>query len=343
MSVRLKRAAAAVLAPTGALQLYRRAFPRSRSKLLFLGHHRVMPLPDEYGHQGDVELVSATPAEFAWQVEYLARHFEPVTCRDVIAALRGNRSLPRNAVAVTFDDGFSDLYEYAMPILERARVPATVFIPTDYVDSGEPLWFDLIAYILMNVDVRSVAVPLAAKELPESDDVQSRRKAIKSILAWLKICPDAERLAFIAYTQTAFPEVVAAGTAALGRALNWNEIREMSARGVEFGAHSASHPCLTRISDEALRREMVLPKKALEEHLGIAVESMAYPFGGRNSFSPAVAAAARAAGYQVGVSYLPGINTLPFADSFALLRQHIERDTTRSYFKAVVNAPEVFR
>ncbi|MEP7311032.1 MAG: polysaccharide deacetylase family protein [Pseudomonadota bacterium] len=343
MSVRLKRTAAAVLAPTGALQLYRKVLQGTRNKLLVIGHHRVMPLPDEASHQGDVELVSATPAEFAWQVDYLSRHFEPVTCRDVIAALRGVSSLPRNAVAITFDDGFSDLYEHAMPILERARVPATVFIPTDYIDSGEPLWFDLIAYILMNADARSIAVPFVDNGLPDSNNHLSRREAVQSTLKWLKTCPDAERVAFIAHTKAAFPEIVAAGIEVLGRALNWDEMRDMAARGIEFGAHSASHPCLTRISGEALQQELTPPRQALEKHLGIAVESLAYPFGGRNAFSPAVTTAARAAGYRLGISYVPGINALPLADEFAVSRQHVERYTTRSYFKAIVDAPELFQ
>ena len=113
---------------------------------MLLGYHRVMPLDRcAAAHVGDIELVSATPEEFAWQLEYLARRFEPVTFDEIARAMAGEVTLPARAVAISFDDGFQDLHEHAWPALRRAGMPATVFVCTDYVDSGAPFWFDLVA------------------------------------------------------------------------------------------------------------------------------------------------------------------------------------------------------
>jgi peptidoglycan/xylan/chitin deacetylase (PgdA/CDA1 family) len=92
-----------------------------------------------------------------------------------------------------------------------------------------------------------------------------------------------------------------------------------------------------------LQVELAAPKREIEAQLGQECPSLAYPFGGRAAFSPAVTTLAAELGYRVGVSYMPGKNQLPHAARFALLRQHVERSTSRDYFEALVSLPECFQ
>jgi peptidoglycan/xylan/chitin deacetylase (PgdA/CDA1 family) len=343
MSGRIRSLASLTLARTGALRGWRRVTRGRLRRLLLLGHHRVMPLSNETAFRGDLELVSATPDEFAWQVAYIARHFEPVSCRQIAASLNGGPSLPNDAVAITFDDGFSDLREYAAPILRAAKVPATVFVPTDFVDSQQPFWFDHVAQIFRLAPVRSIHIAPMSEPLPASEDPAARADAAYKVLKLLKYCPDDERVAFLARLQLEHAELAAAAREGLGRALDWNEMRELAAGGIEMGAHSASHPSLASVSPEKLRRELVEPRQKLEAGLGMPCVSFAYPFGGPRSFTPAVELAVQQAGYQVGVTYMTGTNTSSPERRFALRRQHVERYTSREHFEAIVTLPEYFR
>jgi peptidoglycan/xylan/chitin deacetylase (PgdA/CDA1 family) len=340
---RTRQIAASVTAQLGLWRAARVLLPARAGQLLLLGHHRVRPLADETAHRGDVELVSATPEEFAWQVAYLARHFEPVTCRQIADALDGRRDLPARAVAITFDDGYADFIDYALPILRNAAVPATIFVATDYASSGEPYWFDLFAQMMREAVPRSIPHPEGAGSLPEDASPRTRARAAFLVLKFLKNCPDAARIAYLDRLRTECGALFQQASEGLGRSMSWEQMREAQAGGIEIGAHSASHPCLTRVDMTKLRRELEVPKREIEAQLGVECPSLAYPFGGQQAFSPQVTEMARDAGYRVGVSYRPGVNHLHSAERFGLLRQHVERYTSRSYFEALVSLPEYFQ
>lgn len=343
MSVRVKQAAAALLAPVGALRFCGALRGRSaRQSVLLLGYHRILPLPAGVPHEGDVELVSATPTEFAWQVQYLSRRFEPVTFAQIADAFDGTRALPKRAIALTFDDGFADLYDFAFPILRKTGMPATVFVATDYVDQAGPFWFDLIAWLIMHVPVGTVRVPLSPQPLPADPSASARRAAAAVVLKWLKTCDEPQRTAAVAALCEEFPEITARGSGVLGRALSWQQMREMASGGIEFGSHTASHRCLAKLTQNEVEHELATSRTLLEAQLRAPVTALAYPFGGQTAFNDVVIGTARQVGYRVATTYIPGVNNVPLANRFALRRQHVERYTSRGYFEAVVNLPELF-
>ncbi len=65
--------------------------------------------------------------------------------------------------------------------------------------------------------------------------------------------------------------------------LSWSEIKEMHRYGIEFGAHTSTHPDLTRIPIDQAEREMAESKMAIQDRLGAQVTSFAYPFGRLNA------------------------------------------------------------
>ena len=103
-----------------------------RSRLTVITYHQVKDPADDGSSVG--------VAAFREQMGYLRRHYQVVRLEDGVARLQRGRT-PERLVSITFDDGYEDNYRNAFPILERYGLPATVFLTTGSIDSGEPLWF----------------------------------------------------------------------------------------------------------------------------------------------------------------------------------------------------------
>ena len=107
-------------------------------RLVILAYHRVLDLDglsdNEFG--SDVELVSASCADFEWQVAFLSRHFPVTTFADYESMARSG-DIRGNQAIITFDDGFIDNYENAFPILKENNTPAVFYVSVDYLDTGK--------------------------------------------------------------------------------------------------------------------------------------------------------------------------------------------------------------
>ena len=127
----------------------------------------------------------------------------------------------------------------------------------------------------------------------------------------------------------------AAGTP-LDRMLNWAQIRELAAAGIEIGAHSHSHPELDQLADATLCRELGDSRALLEEGIGAPVRTLAYPYG---YSSTRVRLAARAAGYR-GAAAVRNVRATPSDDLFMLPRLTIRRITDQTAFGAIVTGSD---
>ena len=137
--------------------------------------------------------------------------------------------------------------------------------------------------------------------------------------------------------------VANAGTDAAGapldHMLNWAQVCELSAAGIEMAAHSHSHPQLDQLSDAALREELGRSRALLEDATGAPVRSLAYPFG---YSSTRVRLAARSAGYRCAAS-VRNLRATPSEDLFTLPRLTIRRSTDPATFAAIVTGTDAFR
>lgn len=122
---------------------------------------------------------------------------------------------------------------------------------------------------------------------------------------------------------------------ALDKTLTWAQIRELAAAGVEIGAHSHSHPELDQLSDADLRRELGDSRAQLEECTGVAIRTLAYPFG---YSSTRVRNAVRFAGYRYAAS-VRNVLATPDADPFRIPRLTIRRNTDLETFAEIVRTP----
>jgi peptidoglycan/xylan/chitin deacetylase (PgdA/CDA1 family) len=310
------------------------------SSLTIFAYHRVVDIGNEAAFNSDLELVSASCAEFEAQMSFVKENFKPITFAHLLACQDAGEPPPNGSAIVTFDDGFRDNYTYAFPILKKLEVPATIFLTTGYIDRQEPFWFEYLSNILLTTK-RSLNLQKGLV-LSETACCEERRHVLDQMLRHLKRVPNEERLSFISnlVQQAGFGREQAYPEDRLP--LMWDHVREMSAGGIEFGSHTVNHPVLSQMDDVSVRSELFDSKRRIEEIVGKPVQVLSYPVGGSEAFDLRIRKIAMEAGYRLGVGYASGGNQLGRCDTFALRRIRVERYVPISLFRAMSVLPGIF-
>lgn len=311
--------------------------------LRVLAYHRVLPSVDEESFAFDVELVSARQEEFDWQMAHIARHFQPVSCQQVVDAIERRAPLPKRAVMVTFDDGFRDNYEIAFPLLRRHGVPALFFLSTGYIDTDRVFWFDWLVHAILRTSAREIRLEALGLTIEPGHTVAARRGQALKLMSTLKRMPEARRLEVLAQLDLAAAVEPSAADIAQSGAMTWDQVREMAVAGMEFGSHTVSHPILSTVTESAqLCFELEASKATIEREAGRPVLALAYPVGGRDAVDERVLGAVERAAYKLAFTYQSGVNALASGERLLLKRLHVERYTSRHMFAATLELPEVF-
>lgn len=307
-----------------------------------LAYHRVLPRIDEASFPYDVELVSAWEEEFDWQVGHVARHYDVITCRELASMLAAGRRVPRRALVITFDDGYRDNHDVVLPILQRHKVPAVIFVATDYMDRHSTFWFDEFVHDVLHT--KADALTLDGATVTLAGGAPARREAARRVLLRLKTVSEEQRLEILAQLkqQLGVPAIAPGRQLGLNGPMSWSQVQALAKAGIEIGSHSVSHPILSKVGSEQLRRELVDSKEAIERHTGEPVVSMAYPVGGKSAYNDDVVAAVRAAGYRFAFTYGAGPNRPDHFDPYRMRRLAVERYVTRNRFSAMLAAPSLF-
>lgn len=310
-----------------------------RRDLRVIAYHRVRDIGA--GFSFDPMLVSASPDAFRSQMQRVRDRFHPVGCREVLAALDGGTNLPRDAVLVTFDDGYDDNYHQAFPILRELGVPATFFVATGHIDSGLPYAYDWLAHMVRTTTAPRLHVAELGIDLPLPADSHARVPLVDHLLDRLKYLDDAGQQAVISALEQAWQMPRAAGHADC-RPMSWEQLRTMHQAGMTIGGHGSHHRMLAKLPDEVLCEEIDQCQARLTVEIGVPATVISYPVGGPDAFDDRVVSAARAAGFRLGFTYLNGCNHWPPVDRFALHRMAIERSADMVWFGAMMSVPEVF-
>jgi peptidoglycan/xylan/chitin deacetylase (PgdA/CDA1 family) len=236
---------------------------------------------------------------------FVARAYVVLTVEELIERRR-RRALPRNALAITFDDGYRDNLTHAAAVLARYGLPATVFVVTGAVGGGEPLWFDRLALAFKQSQAGTWSAPWGEK-MPLETQAQ-RLTALRQALGRCKGLANEERRRRVGE----IVEGVGGGDERplKGLMLSWEDIQALMGLGVSIGAHTVTHPVLSRLSLEEAKAEIVESRRRIEAACGRPPRAFAYPNGRLEDYGPAVAALVREAGFSCAVTTTFGVNTL---------------------------------
>lgn len=277
-----------------------------RPWLTILTYHRITD-PHAPGFDTFIPNVSATPQGFAAQMDFIQQHFRVVSVGEVLAWLRGGQLLPLNPALITFDDGYYDNFQYAFPILQQRRLPAVIYLATDYINSATPFYWDLIAYSFYHTTQTGADLPLIGPQ--QWSNVAGRTAVMRLWIDRLKTIPDQEKWSLVRQLPQILGVTVPAAAFA-GLHLTWDNVRCMVAAGIDMGAHTQSHPILTRVSLEQARSEVVGSKAKIEAELGRPITTFAFPNGQPPDFNPELQAMLRQVGFEAAFTLRPGPTSL---------------------------------
>jgi peptidoglycan/xylan/chitin deacetylase (PgdA/CDA1 family) len=333
----LRRGLAASLHATGALGLLRRfeatrqflSSPASRwptirrfagSKFGILCYHRV-------GTEGVPLFSRLDPGVFEAQMKYVRKHYRLVPlgqlCREIT-----NGDAVRPTLAITFDDGYRDLYTHAFPVLRKYEIPATIYLIGRSMETGESPWYDRIFVALDNASESSIELEMDRPRRLALTSAAARRKAAWEIVCFLRTISDVRRrnwcLAF--ETRMKPPQEKLAR-----RMLDWDQVRSMQAGGICFGAHTMTHPCVAQVEAAKLEEELCASRRLLEARLDAPAEDFAYPFGKISDCLSTGNGYLAQCGYRSAVTTVEGINSAG-ANLMRLNRMQVGDDRSLSLF-----------
>lgn len=293
-----------------------------RPCLIILNYHRIGS-PD--GNEFDDGVFSATPGAFRSQMRYLRENFALPTLEEVVKLHDEGFPLRRPMALVTFDDGYRDNFQVALPILRDLGVQATFFIATGYLEEPCLPWWDHVAYVIKKTRRERFTM-----DYPRPLTVDLRRCSRQSALkALLRVYKDAEQIRqadFLSELESRGGVKVDARPLGQGLFMSWEELRTMLAAGMSIGSHTHTHQRLASLTDANQEDELVRSKQTLERELETPIVTVAYPIGGRKAFNAVTKNLAKAAGYRLGFTYYGGINRPGHADPFDLRRIAVDME-----------------
>lgn len=307
--------------------------------LRILAYHRVMPVPDPEHYPFDMELISTTPEEFRAQMLLVRERYRPMRLSDVAAAINAGESLPPDAVVITFDDGYDDNYRIVYPILKELGVPATFFISTGHIDSGRPYAYDWLVHMILLTGAPRLVLPELEMDLAMPASRNERRELAGRVLDAMKEISALAQAAMIRRLEEEWKMPSAHAYPPECRPMNWQQLREMRAAGLEIGSHGVNHWMLSKLPREELEREVFDSRDALLRELGPMPLLMSYPVGSNRAFDRQVIEVTRDAGFDLACSYISGTNPHPADNRYSLYRIAVERYYGKAWFAALLAMP----
>lgn len=292
-------------------------------RFMVLMYHRVVP-DHQKKKDGIQSGMYVSPDTFLKHIRFLQEHFEIIPLSGFSALDNANSVKQKPFCAVTFDDGWLDFFQNAYPVLKAERVPATIFLPTNYIGGEKWFWTDRLSFLLMNYKKNGNALssnPVINSIENIKGDFETRLEAaigmmkdhrsedIENVLNELSARWQVDSK----FNRRAF--------------LSWEEVNEMKESGlVSYGSHTANHSILTTLIPDEIKEELESSKETLISK-GVVDPSFipfCYPNGNHNT---QIAEMIKDSGYNLAVTTKNGWNEFG-ANPFTLKRIGIHQDMT---------------
>ena len=328
MNTTFKTAGISAFAVTGLQRLLHETI--FRNELTILMYHAVVRSPLAVPESSFLDETS-----FRRQMRYLKNNLEVISLSAAIQRLKAG-GVKRPTAVITFDDGFQNNYDVAFPILREERLPATIFLTTGFVNTQDAPWFCRLHGALIATcensfawDGREFDLRTPEARLRTYIDIRETLKRLshdelvkenRSIIQRLGDDPDRP-----------------IGLESPFRMLTRQAILDMAASGlIEFGAHTVSHPILSRLSSTECREEVDRSIRAVAELTQQSCESFAYPNGGALDFNQESIRILESCGARAAVTGVFGPNNSA-TPIMALRRYSVTAGMSLAHFKLIVH------
>jgi peptidoglycan/xylan/chitin deacetylase (PgdA/CDA1 family) len=280
------------------------AITTRRREALVLGYHRVV---DDFAREASYSFPSMLISRRMLErhLDWIGRRFQVVGLDDLRSRVETRSRTDPPIAAISFDDGYRDVYEHAFPLLIRKGLPATVFVATNYVGTSGVFPHDRLYLLLARAShrwrsfsrqllrvLRRLDLPLPMPTLFAAS--RSAHLALRTLITSLSE-GDVQRIIGALEVDCGLSGGLPNGF----RPMTWEMLAEMSRAGISVGSHTKSHALLTNEAPTKVIDETSGSRDILTTRLGRPSAAFAYPDG---RFDRAAVRAVAAAGYQIAVT-----------------------------------------
>lgn len=312
----LKDVSRKLLYTSGLLGLYHRL--RNADSLTVVMFHRTLSPDDPRWASCDPDYTLSTE-RLEQSLAFFRRHYNVVSLEQVLASRRTGAALPPRALLITFDDGWADNADYALPALRRAGLPALLFVVADAVGTRQPFFQErlIAAWRRGALSVDELVAALPEDQLPAAG-VDESIASLRKVIARLEALDADTRARVLEPLMTRLDD-------GHRHMVTVEELQRLQDGGVALGLHGKTHTPMRLAED--LDAELGGAREALARQMGqprARAESMSFPHG---SFDAAIAQRAREAGYELVFTSVPVLNPTGHGVGWLLGRTGFETDT----------------
>ena len=293
---------------------------RKQHPCIILLYHRIVDDHSRFLNKGPV--VHYHIKHFEKEMRYFKKNFHILSMDEVVHRIKSGLGFERPSLAITFDDGYQDNYTLAYPVLKKYGVPATIYLTTSLIGTMVRTWPDQIELALLKTKKDYFSLPsLFGAKLNWITTETQKQKANMRVAEALKLKPDMEREKLM---QEFFEVLEVDGVCQKHQGprmmLKWSEVKNMAQNRITFGAHSHTHPILSRMPFQKAKEDIFYSKKIIEENLGIKVRHFAFPNGRDQDFSEELRDYCREIGFKSVASVNYGLNDSKIDSAMRLKR-----------------------
>jgi len=246
--------------------------------------------------------------EFSIQMCHIKKWYNVISMDEMASRLGGENRFTSPSIVITIDDGYQNNYSLAYPVLKKLNMPAIIYLTTGFIGTNNALWVDDLADILLSTKLKSFCFPELFGD--EILDISTRRRKMETLTKLYEEMVRLEQHKKILIMQKLANvlgrnEVRRDNTER--KMLTWNEVMEMNENNISFGAHTVSHPTLSKMEPGEAEQEIFESKMEIETRIGSKVRHFAIPNGKKEDFNEELKRYCKEIGLKTVASTEPGV------------------------------------
>ncbi len=320
----LRSALKQTMLSTGTVRLMRYSL---RTKVPVVMYHRISRDPDPF-------FPAVSAKVFEKQMEYIKHAYHVISLDELIGYWAKGEEAPSGSLAVTFDDGDACAWSLAYPVLKKFEIPITVFLASGPTEENGFIWTDLLRWQLKLTQKNKCSIDIdGCRREWALNTVQERLNALTELSRILKTVENKHREIVMEQMEEVF------GVKRSNFPERWlltpKQVKSLQKDQITFGAHTMTHPILSRMPLAEARYEIFESKKHLEKILNEKVRHFAYPNGEAGDFTQEHEQLVLQAGFDSACSTILGLNDHQ-SNRYALRRVYASEEPLASFASRLV-------
>ncbi len=275
---------------------------------------------------------SCDAENFRKHLLFLQANFRIISLEELSEIIKNKQVVTEKLALITFDDGYSDNYHVAYPILKSLNLTATFFITTSLIGANTVPWWDEIAWHVKHCAGQSIQLNDWVKPIVINRKVS--REDIRKVLQKIKNKP--EKISEQLFELKTIASTKINNNLQKNLFMSWDQVNEMARNNMSFGAHSHTHRVFSSLSMSEVEFEVAESKRLIERNLCKPVKSLSYPIGHANTYHHSMFDIIEKKGYEFAFSFRGVVNHQPSKNRFELGRFSIDQPFSDRILKEMI-------